>query len=80
METGLFHSFELQAFQLELAEPVRCGVVYRPPKFNKVFIQEFSEFIGGISLKFDKFLILIVRDFNIPVRLGLKTNLQKNRT
>ncbi len=41
VETELFNSFELQAFKLELAEPVLCGVVYRPPKFNKDFIQDF---------------------------------------
>lgn len=41
------------------------AVVYRPPKTNKNFITEFSEFLGGITPKFDR--ILIVGDFNIHV-------------
>ncbi len=42
-----------------------CVLVYRPPKFNKDFIHDFSELLGDMSLKFDKFLI--VGDFNIHV-------------
>lgn len=37
----------------------------RPPKFNKDFIQDFADFVAGIALKYDRFLI--VGDFNIHV-------------
>lgn len=58
-------SFELQLFELNCPVIVLCAVVYRPPKFNKDFIQDFADFVAGIALKYDRFLI--VGDFNIHV-------------
>ncbi len=60
-----YSSFELQLFVIDLTCPMLCATVYRPPKFNKDFIQEFSEFLSDFILKFDKLLICV--DFNIPV-------------
>lgn len=40
-------------------------MVYRPPKFNKDFVQDFADFVSGVTLKYDHFLI--VGDFNIHV-------------
>ena len=34
-----------------------CAVVYRPPKYNKGFIHEFSEFLADILPKYEKLLI-----------------------
>ncbi len=47
-----FSSFELQAFKLDLVEPVLCVLVYRPPKFNKDFIHDFSFFFINIFFIF----------------------------
>ncbi len=44
---------------------VLCAVVYRPPKYNKNFIQDFADLLAGIALKYDRFLI--IGDFNIHV-------------
>lgn len=41
------------------------AVVYRPPKPNKDFINEFAHFLGGIVTQFDR--LLIVGNFNIHV-------------
>ena len=62
---GTYSSFELQLFAVEFASPVLCAVVYRPPKYNKGFIHEFSEFLADILPKYDK--ILICGDFNVHV-------------
>ncbi len=40
----LYSSFELSIFELSLAYPVLCVVVYRPPKYNKDLIDDFSDF------------------------------------
>lgn len=58
-------SFELQLFETNLPVIVLCVVVYRPPKFNNDFIQDFADFVAGIALKYDRFLI--VGDLNIHV-------------
>lgn len=50
---------------MELTSPVLCAVVYRPPKYNKDFIHEFSEFLADIFPKYDK--LLICGDFNVHV-------------
>lgn len=59
------NSFELQLFETNFPATVLCAVVYRPPKYNKNFIQDFAEFVAGIALKYDRFLI--IGDFNIHV-------------
>ncbi|XP_056586108.1 uncharacterized protein LOC130407337 isoform X1 [Triplophysa dalaica] len=60
-----FNSFELQLFETHFPATVLCAVVYRPPKYNKNFIQDFADFVAGIVLKYDRFLI--IGDFNIHV-------------
>ena len=52
--TVTYSSFELQLFELNASSPVLCAVVYCPPKFNKDFMQEFAEFIAGISINYDQ--------------------------
>ena len=49
----------------DLDSPVLCEVVYRPPKLNKDFIREFSEFLADVVPKYDK--LLVCGDFNIHV-------------
>lgn len=40
-------------------------MVYRPPKPNKDFLKEFSDFLSDVVLRYDR--LLIVGDFNIHV-------------
>ncbi|KAI2646105.1 RNA-directed DNA polymerase from mobile element jockey [Labeo rohita] len=61
----VYNSFELQLFETNFPATVLCAVVYRPPKYNKNFIQDFADFVAGIALNYDRFLI--VGDFNIHV-------------
>ena len=42
-----------------------CAVVYRPPKYNKDFLNDFSDFLAGIMPQYDR--VLLVGDFNIHV-------------
>ncbi len=61
----VYSSFELQLFEINFPATVLCAVVYRPPKYNKNFIQDFADFVAGITLIYDRFLIM--GDFNIHV-------------
>ncbi len=51
--------------QIDSRNPVLCVLVYRPPKVNKNFISEFTGFLGGIMMKYDRLVIL--GDFNIHI-------------
>ncbi|KAB5530630.1 hypothetical protein PHYPO_G00131520 [Pangasianodon hypophthalmus] len=59
----LYNSFELQMFQIMLTNPVLVALVYRPPKSNRDFINEFSDFVSWLITQFDCFLI--IGDFNV---------------
>lgn len=59
------NSFELQLFETNFPTTVLCAEVYRPPKYNMNFIQDFAEFVRGIQLNYVRFLI--IGDFNIHV-------------
>lgn len=67
-----YKSFELQLFELKLKlhGSVACALIYRPPKINKEFINDFSAFVAGIALTYNHFVI--VGDFNIHVCCVLK--------
>lgn len=65
LPTNTYSCFELQLFVMEFTSPVLCAVVYRPSKYNKDFIHEFSEFWADILPKYDK--LLICGDFNVHV-------------
>ncbi|KAI2645456.1 RNA-directed DNA polymerase from mobile element jockey [Labeo rohita] len=54
-----YNSFELQLFETNFPTTVLCAVVYRPPKYNKNFIQDFADFVAGIALNYDRFLISV---------------------
>lgn len=60
-----FPSFELSVSELGLAHPVLYALIYRPPKYNKDFINYFSDFLAEIVPKYDR--ILTVGDLNIHV-------------
>lgn len=61
-----FSSFEVTLFEVGRSDPVLCAVVYRPPKYNKDFVNDFSDFLAGIMPNYDR--VLIVGDFNIQLR------------
>ncbi|KAK0151915.1 hypothetical protein N1851_006719 [Merluccius polli] len=60
-----YSSFELQMFELHLSSPVMFAVIYRPPKFNKGFINDFADFLSRVTVNYD--YLLISGDFNIHV-------------
>ncbi|XP_014865742.1 PREDICTED: uncharacterized protein LOC106931877 isoform X2 [Poecilia mexicana] len=60
-----FPNFEFTSFEMRHVNPVFCAVVYRPPKYNKDFISDFSDFLSGIITNYEH--VLIVGDFNIHV-------------
>lgn len=59
----------VSSFEVNLASdsPLFCAVVYRPPRYNKNFIDDFSNSLAKIRPKFDR--ILIVGDFSKPCTL-----------
>lgn len=59
-----YSSFEIQTIEINsTTSPLLCAVIYRPPKYNKNFINEFSEFLSMISLKYDTYILC--GDYNI---------------
>lgn len=61
---GSYSTFESQIVKIEYAKnPLLCFLIYRPPKPDKDFIAEFSDFLSHIVLLHDRLLIL--DDFNI---------------
>ncbi len=56
-------SFSL--FELGHSLKILCAVVYRPPRYNKDFINDFSDFLADIVPKYDH--VLIVGDFTVHV-------------
>lgn len=55
----------MQLFQISLANPITVALIYRPPKHNSEFINEFAAFVGDLVIANDK--ILLIGDFNIHV-------------
>lgn len=43
-----YTSFELQLVKLELTYTAHCALIYHPPKYDKDFIQDFSDFLSFI--------------------------------
>lgn len=66
LPAGSFSTFELQCVIIEsVMSPLVCVLIYRPPKPDKDFITEFSDFISHFVSLYDRLLIL--GDFNIHV-------------
>lgn len=66
LQADAYSTFELQLFQIKVQTGfLVCALIYRPPKFNKNFIQQFAEFVSGLLCNYDCFLIL--GDFNVHV-------------
>ncbi len=42
LHTDVYSSFEVQLMRIDIGGPVLCALVYRPPKYNKDFIQQLS--------------------------------------
>lgn len=60
-----FSSFEVQLLKFYTDNALLCALIYRPPHNNKMFLQEFSEFLSSLFPFYDKLLILV--NFNIHV-------------
>ena len=63
LPSNLFHKFEHCSFGLCCSHVVLCVIIYWPPKYNNVFIRDFSEFLAEITPKYD--CVFIVGDINI---------------
>ncbi len=71
LSTAQYSSFEVQLFQILLANPVTIALVYRPPKQDMEFLNEFTAFVGDLVTAYDK--ILLLGDFNIHVCCASET-------
>ena len=66
LPVGTYSTFEIQSVKVEsITTPLVCALVYRPPKPNKDFIKEFTDFLSDFITSYDHLLIL--GDFNIHV-------------
>lgn len=65
MSCGQFDSFEYIVIQLK--SPCRAALVtiYRPPKYNTMFFDEFTKILSSVCMDFD--CVVLVGDFNIHV-------------
>ncbi len=52
-------------FELDRSHPVLRVMIYHPPKYNKNFISDFSEFWADIMPKYDH--VLILEDMSVHV-------------
>ncbi len=48
-----YQSFEMQLFTLDLNFPLLVALIYHPPKHNTNFLNEFKEFGGEFTPKYD---------------------------
>ncbi|KAK7918616.1 hypothetical protein WMY93_009900 [Mugilogobius chulae] len=62
---GPYSSFELQLLNIQTNPLFVCALIYRPPKFNKYFIRDFSDFLAAVITNTDH--LLIIGDFNVHV-------------
>ncbi|XP_028275149.1 zinc finger protein 2 homolog [Parambassis ranga] len=69
--TNSYSSFELQLFEVKLPVTVLCAVVYRPPKINKDFVRDFADFVSGVTLKYDHFLIVALLNIILTPEIKL---------
>lgn len=60
-----YSSFELSLFELGHSPALLCAVVYRPPKYDKDFLNYFSDLLAEIMPRYDQ--VLMVGDFNIHI-------------
>ncbi|XP_034562467.1 uncharacterized protein LOC117829052, partial [Notolabrus celidotus] len=65
VDSPSFASFEVTMFEVGRSDPVLCAVIYRPPKYNKDFVSDFSQFLAELMPKYDR--ALFVGDFNLHV-------------
>ncbi len=62
---GQYLSFEYLGIVLKGAPRILFIIIYRPPKYSPVFVEEFTELLSMISSEFDCFAI--AGDFNIHI-------------
>lgn len=65
LSAALFHSFEYTAVQLPGSTPTIIRTVYRPPKPNKDFLNDFTALLTHFSVLTPN--MIIIGDFNIHI-------------
>ena len=45
-------------FVFNRSHPVLFAVIYRPPKYNKDFLSDFTDLLSGLMPKYDRVLIV----------------------
>lgn len=62
---GNFTSFEYLAMLMGTRQHILALLIYRPPRYNPIFLTEFSEFLSSILIKYDKIVLLGDLNFHI---------------
>ncbi len=62
---SVYQSFEYLGIVLKGAPRILFIIIYRPPKYSPVFVEEFTELLSMISSEFDCFTI--AGDLNIHI-------------
>lgn len=58
-------SFEKSLLKLDYSTALLCAVVYRPPRYNKDFLNDLSDFMADLIPRYDQ--VVIVGNLNIQV-------------
>ena len=62
---GNFTSFEYLAMLIGNRQHILALLIYRPPRYNPIFLTEFSEFLSTALIKHDKIVLLGDLNFHI---------------
>ena len=69
---GNFTSFEYLAMLIGNHQHILALLIYRPPRYNPIFLTEFSEFLSTALIKHDKIVMLGDLNFHIKDVLDSK--------
>ena len=65
VDLGSYSTFELFCFVINSKSPIVCALIYRPPKRVAGFLEEFSEFLSIIMVKYNS--VILTGDYNTRI-------------